>query len=637
LYFAASNYSTGTELYSYDGVSSPAVWDINPGPPNSNPSGMTVFHDILFFAASGQAYGAQLWDVDNPDTSRGLWGIINPSGNASPANLIVYNDALYFSANDGVNGVELWKEDGTNAPVRVTQIAPGSANSSPANLAVCNGALYFSATDGTSGVELWKYDGTNATRVADINPGSASSSPAGLTVYNGALSFAATTVTNGRQLWKYDGTTVSLAAVLNPGTGSSSFGPTATFQGAYYLTAIGTNTVFYKYDGANFTAVSSTIVPETTDGLVPFNNALYFSSPGGSPSDQIWKYDGTNFTSLGYVFPGNFGGMKLFNGALYFAGNESTHGTELWKCDGTNIARVSDINPGAGNAYPLDLTVFNNALYFMASDGTTEGLWKFDGTNASRAGTMILNNINGLLVYNGALLMGAASSGSDFEPWKYDGTNFTFIAEINAFSTNASPIFWTTCRNAAYFSANDGIHPTGLFSYDGTNVSRITSFAGITGIYQFAFNNTLYFMANDGLTGYELWKYDGTNVSQVADINPGFNGSQPEPLSAYNGSYFFQANDGLHGNQLWRLDPLSQVLRFTSITRQGNDVALAWQTPGGFTNIVQSAGGMGGTNRFTDHSPPILTSGSGILATNYLDIGGATNSSARFYRLRLGP
>jgi len=307
--------------------------------------------------------------------------------------------------------------------------------------------------------------------------------------------------------------------------------------------------------------------------------------------------------------------------------------------DGTNLTRVTDIYPGNSSSNPFSLTVFNNALYFLASDTTGNGLWKYDGTNATRVGTMILNSINNLLVYNGALYMGAATSGTDFEPWKYDGTNFTFLGEVNAHGTNATPIFWTTYRNLAFFSAADGVHGTGyqLWSCDGTNLTRLSNFV-TGGIYAFTFNDTLYFLADDGTTGVEFWRYDGTTISLVADIYPGPATSLlPTPLSAFNNSYMFEATDGLHGSELWRMDGLSDVFRITQIAHQGNDVSVTWTTPGGWTNVVQVANGLGGTNNFSDRSPSIPAVNGDIVTTNYLDIGGATNHPSRFYRIRLGP
>jgi hypothetical protein len=77
-------------------------------------------------------------------------------------------------------------------------------------------------------------------------------------------------------------------------------------------------------------------------------------------------------------------------------------------------------------------------------------------------------------------------------------------------------------------------------------------------------------------------------------------------------------------------------LRITSILRQGNNVLLTWATIAGKTNVVQATAGASGSysNNFADLSPVIIPTGS---ATNYLDVGGATNTPSRFYRVRLVP
>ena len=60
------------------------------------------------------------------------------------------------------------------------------------------------------------------------------------------------------------------------------------------------------------------------------------------------------------------GEFTEFNGALYFLGFTPAHGSELWRYDGTGFARVSDIVPGQGSSAPLDLAVFDDAVYFSA-------------------------------------------------------------------------------------------------------------------------------------------------------------------------------------------------------------------------------------------------------------------------------
>lgn len=86
------------------------------------------------------------------------------------------------------------------------------------------------------------------------------------------------------------------------------------------------------------------------------------------------------------------------------------------------------------------------------------------------------------------------------------------------------------------------------------------------------------------------------------------------------------------------LDPNS--FRIVSVTPQGNDILVTWLMAPGITNALQAAaGGNNGsyvTNGFTDIFVVTNNSTVGSL-TNYLDVGAATNSPARYYRARLAP
>jgi hypothetical protein len=81
----------------------------------------------------------------------------------------------------------------------------------------------------------------------------------------------------------------------------------------------------------------------------------------------------------------------------------------------------------------------------------------------------------------------------------------------------------------------------------------------------------------------------------------------------------------------------ASALRITSVVSEGDDVDITWTTAGGATNVVQVTTDEAATT-FTD-LPESLTIviGSGDAATNYLDVGGATNAPIRFYRIRLMP
>ena len=83
--------------------------------------------------------------------------------------------------------------------------------------------------------------------------------------------------------------------------------------------------------------------------------------------------------------------------------------------------------------------------------------------------------------------------------------------------------------------------------------------------------------------------------------------------------------------------PPPGVFNVTNMVVQGNDNLIAWQTVGGETNVVQATTGTSGSysNNFIDISPIIVGRGGDLTGTNYLDVGGATNVPARYYRIHL--
>lgn len=85
----------------------------------------------------------------------------------------------------------------------------------------------------------------------------------------------------------------------------------------------------------------------------------------------------------------------------------------------------------------------------------------------------------------------------------------------------------------------------------------------------------------------------------------------------------------------------ASAFRVVSIVRQNtNDVNLTWTTVGGHSYVVQTnrppvSGDY--TNNFSDLGPVIAVLGVGESPTNQVHIGGATNTPALYYRVRLGP
>ena len=236
-----------------------------------------------------------------------------------------------------------------------------------------------------------------------------------------------------------------------------------------------------------------------------------------------------------YINPGGLSspsGFTIFNNELYFSASDGVSGLELWKTDGTEngTVMVKDINivgvVGVGSN-PAGFTVFNGALYFSAYDGPGMNgieLWKTDGTGA---GTVMVKDING--------------AGADNSSYPSDFTVF---------------------NGALYFRADDGANGRELWKTDGTTngtvmVKDINTFNESIPLGFTVFNGALYFSADDHANGRELWKTDGTTNGTVMlkNINLSVSSdSRPSDFKLLNGALYFFADDGVSGNELWKTD-----------------------------------------------------------------------------------
>jgi hypothetical protein len=77
------------------------------------------------------------------------------------------------------------------------------------------------------------------------------------------------------------------------------------------------------------------------------------------------------------------------------------------------------------------------------------------------------------------------------------------------------------------------------------------------------------------------------------------------------------------------------VFRIVSLQPEAGSLRLTWSTVGGKSYRVQTNSSL--TDPFTDFSPLITMPGIGESMTNFVDPGGATNPTTRYYRVRLSP
>lgn len=349
------------------------------------------------------------------------------SNGSSPKYITEFNGELYFQAFEITPSFKkLYKSDGTDAG---TQIVASNLNSgagySPESLYVMNGELYFTAFVSGVGTELYKTDGTDAGTILlkDVRAGSSSGLDFNsnddnqlFVEYNGELYFRGST-SSSIELWKTDGTptgTVSVKNFEDATNGAPSFISTSgksilgtVYNGLlYFYVNRGGNGELWKTDGttANTELVRSSL--KNIAEMMVFNNELYFVSGDDTFTEgrELWVSDGTfaGTTIKHDIFPNNlnpafgFGSspsdLTVFNNELYFKARSYSEtsgqiiGSELWKTNGTTASLVKDIdtdNLASGLNMP-NFTVYNNELYFAASDNTTSDfeLWKTDGTES---------------------------------------------------------------------------------------------------------------------------------------------------------------------------------------------------------------------------------------------------------------
>lgn len=177
------------------------------------------------------------------------------------------------------------------------------------------------------------------------------------------------------------------------------------------------------------------------------------------------------------------------NGEFFFGGVDTLKGLQLWKTDGSlsGTSLVKQINQ-SGDAYPSQLTVIGQNLYFTANDGVKGfEVWSSDGTPG---GTVMLTDKNPQLFTNPQRLL-------------------------------------TAYGNRIYFTLNDGIGGEEIWSTDALgSVTRLlkdfnpgSNGSECTGMK--VYNNRLFFILNNG-TSCRLWVSDGTEAgTKEVKIIPG--------------------------------------------------------------------------------------------------------------------
>lgn len=387
--------------------------------------------------------------------------------------------------------------------------------------------------------------------VKDINLGFPSSMPSyakNRIAFGGKLIFAADNGADGMELWESDGTSTGTVLLSDIRSGALDGSPNGfhEFNSQLYFSAAGVQNKFNIF---------------STDGTI-ISNYPAIRHGTGSASPRLF----TTFGNL-LVFSAR---PSAFNQSIPFYGEEilGFNGSP-WTGGGDQIM-IKDINPLGNSSSPDSYTVFNNLLYFAATDDGTNGreLWVTNGTNA---GTNMLININSgaasssptdLTILNGNLYFTADDGVNGRELWISDGTlaGTQRMANINAVASDLdNPENLVVFNNALYFTATHPTLGTEIFKLGGTTFSNLKNIASGGGSSNpsnlFVSSGRLYFSADDNINGIELWSSTGfsatTNLVKNINTSPSSPDSNPSGFAEYNGKVYFSATDGTNGTELW--------------------------------------------------------------------------------------
>lgn len=595
LYFAASGYSVGREVFRLDPATQAieVAADVAAGGLGSSPRDLTPTSLGLFFAAFTSAHGDDLWLLEDTGTLTAI-DVVPGSASATPESLTATDGGLVFTAFEaGVTGREPWFSDGTaGGAVLLGDLVPGSDSSDPGVLTDVGGGVAFAATDAYAGVELHMTGGTPGTTglVADVSLDTTLSSDIEfLTEFDGRSLFLADDGVHGKELWSSDGTPggTQLLADIEP-DGDVSVSSFVEFQDRLLVAVVRPGLDQLWWTGGT---------PETTEplGFAPpwpsaansFNH-LTLTSRGVlfEWSGDLWLTDGTPEETLlfvdasAYVEPRDFlevGDRFLFRHGL------GTCCSALSSTDGSSFFALSPPGVSPDVVRELEgLAYFNDWSGFglWATDGTPEGTVVVDSdyytqgiaVNGERLfasghhGTRVVENGVSTLLTDlktrepAAYLDGVAfrvyTNVSPFhrELWVSDGT----VAGTRALLTGKEHIEFTVAGDTLWILAGGGsFDPDELWRSDGTSAgtSHLTTFPDVQHVTPIGEGGTVLFTAGTEPEGLEVWMANRDSLLPVLveDYEPGPASSEPEQFLRAGANVFFTGAEQSTGAELLAL------------------------------------------------------------------------------------
>lgn len=171
----------------------------------------------------------------------------------------------------------------------------------------------------------------------------------------------------------------------------------------------------------------------------------------------------------------------------FFAANDGVRGFALWKTGGTNAGTtlVKDIQPSdvyAKVSNLQDLINVSGTLFFTRATGmgSSEQLWKSDGTPGGTELVKTLRDVSGLVNVGGTLFFAATDATHGNELWKSDGTagGTLLVEDIVPGPDGSNPNSLVNFKGALFFASLNASNVRELWTSAGSAAvtNRVTDF-----------------------------------------------------------------------------------------------------------------------------------------------------------------
>ena len=559
------------------------------GDKSSSPSDFVEFNQKLYFEATSESTGREIWVSNGKENETYLLKDINPGNNSGiqtsfSETSVIINNTLYFIASDGISDGEIWKTDGTHDG---TEKVTDFLNSNISKLTLIGENFYFLIKNNDS-LQVWISDGTESgTKIVKENL-PIWNSPTFQGKCNNTFIFTFQPYgTNYSKVWRSDGTSDGTYPITEeidgngagPG-GSSALTQYIEFNNKMYFVARSINIFGYpicvgimKTDGTLENTVPVKAVHDGATRLIDYadvieaNGKLYFSFFEVDYNRLfIWETDGTESgsnkiydeTGSRYFMTSNLLGN---DNSLIFCGVNNTGGTSLINLHltdySTDYIKELQNNIEAPFFTPeiCILKKINENKIFCSSPSSNNKRkgWISELTEETTNNIEILDGVSNIFNYENSIYFSKTSDMEGSELWKSDNNHeyFFLLDNINKSKYGLSNKPLKSINSNLIFTANNGIIGDEVWYYNGTTNLLKDIRKGSSSSYSSSFinyNNEIYFIANDSIHGYELWRTNGAESgTEIAhDIIEGTGSSYPKLLTLHKGILFFIAYKDSH-------------------------------------------------------------------------------------------